>query len=47
MSGDYEKPPPVLFSHPEQHPSDEAGDLVSFGGSDDMPLDDSMSFVAS
>ncbi|ROL46723.1 hypothetical protein DPX16_12616 [Anabarilius grahami] len=38
---------PVLFSRPELRPSAEASDLVSFGGSEDEPLDDSMSLVAS
>ncbi|ROI15658.1 hypothetical protein DPX16_20196 [Anabarilius grahami] len=41
------KPSPVLFSHPDLRPSAEASDLVSFGGSKDEPLNDSMSLVAS
>lgn len=41
------EPSPVLFSRPEQRPSAEASDLVSFGGSEDEPLDDSMSLAAS
>ncbi|MGL4480728.1 MAG: hypothetical protein ACRCVK_21215, partial [Aeromonas veronii] len=38
---------PVLFSRPEQRPSADASDLISFGGLDDEPLDDSMSVAAS
>lgn len=38
---------PVSFSCPDQCPSAIANDLVSFGGSDDEPLDDSMSLAAS
>ncbi|KAK2914044.1 hypothetical protein Q8A67_002443 [Cirrhinus molitorella] len=38
---------PVLFSRPDQRPSAHASDLVSFGGSDDEALDDSMSLAAS
>ncbi|KAK2892697.1 hypothetical protein Q8A67_012685 [Cirrhinus molitorella] len=38
---------PVLFSRPDQRPSAHACDLVSFGGSDDEALDDSMSLAAS
>lgn len=41
------EPSPVLFSRPEQRPSAEASDLVSFGGLEDEPLDDSMSLAAS
>ncbi len=38
---------PVLFTHPNQHPSAAARDLVSFGGSDDGEMDDSLSLAAS
>ncbi|ROK16088.1 hypothetical protein DPX16_22706 [Anabarilius grahami] len=38
---------PVRFSHPDQRPSAIVSDLVSFGGSDEKPLDDSISIVAS
>ncbi len=38
---------PVLFTRPDQHPSASASDLVSFGGSDDSQLDDSLSLAAS
>ncbi|MGL4478702.1 MAG: hypothetical protein ACRCVK_10810, partial [Aeromonas veronii] len=37
----------MLFSHPEQRPSAEASDLVSFDGSDEEPLDDSMPVATS
>ncbi|XP_067222123.1 scavenger receptor cysteine-rich type 1 protein M130-like [Chanodichthys erythropterus] len=37
---------PVMFSRPEQRPSADVSDLVSFGGSDEEP-DDSMSLAAS
>lgn len=38
---------PILFSCPHQRPSAIVSDLVSFRGSEDDPLDDSMSLVAS
>ncbi|ROJ42279.1 hypothetical protein DPX16_1720 [Anabarilius grahami] len=38
---------PVLFSRPEQRPSADASDFVSFGGSDDELPDDSVSLAAS
>ncbi len=38
---------PVLFTRPDQHPSAAASDLVSFGGSDNGELDDSLSLAAS
>ncbi|KAK2881492.1 hypothetical protein Q8A67_018760 [Cirrhinus molitorella] len=38
---------PVLFSCPDQRPSADASDLVSFGGSEDKALDDSMPLAAS
>lgn len=38
---------PVCFSHPDQHPSGITSHLVSFKGSDDEPLNDSMSVAAS
>ncbi len=38
---------PILFTHPDQHPSAAASDLVSFGGSDDGEMDNSLSLVAS
>ncbi len=38
---------PVLFTCPDQHPSAAASDLVSFSGSDDGELDDSLSLAAS
>ncbi|ROL50723.1 hypothetical protein DPX16_14967 [Anabarilius grahami] len=38
---------PVCFSRPDQRPSAIASDLVSFRGSDDELLDDSMSLAAS
>ncbi len=38
---------PVLFTRPDQHPSAAANDLVSFGGSDDGEMDDSLSLAAS
>ncbi|KAK9967878.1 hypothetical protein ABG768_002242, partial [Culter alburnus] len=41
------EPSPVLFARPEQRPSAEASDLVSFGGSEDEQPDDSMSLAAS
>ncbi|ROL53458.1 hypothetical protein DPX16_3434 [Anabarilius grahami] len=41
------KQSPILFSRPELHPSPEASDRVSFGGSEEEPLDDSMSLAAS
>ncbi len=37
----------ILFSRPDQHPSMAVSDLVSFGGSDDGELDDSLSLAAS
>ncbi len=37
----------VLFTHPDQHPSVATSDLVSFGGSNDGELDDSLSLAAS
>ncbi|ROL42299.1 hypothetical protein DPX16_8178 [Anabarilius grahami] len=37
----------VLFSRPEQRPSADASDFVSFGGSDDELPDDSVSLAAS
>ncbi len=38
---------PVLFTHPDQDPSAAASDLVSFGGSNDGEMDDSLSLAAS
>ncbi|ROL52182.1 hypothetical protein DPX16_6059 [Anabarilius grahami] len=38
---------PVLFSRPEQRPSSDASDFVSFGGLDDELPDDSVSLAAS
>lgn len=38
---------PVLFSRPHQRPSAIVSDLVLFGGSEEDPLDDSMSLAAS
>lgn len=38
---------PVRFAHTDQHPSAITSDLVLFGGSEDDPLDDSMSLAAS
>ncbi|ROL44855.1 hypothetical protein DPX16_22672 [Anabarilius grahami] len=38
---------PVHFYCPDQRPSAIASDLVSFGGCDEKPLDDSMSLAAS
>ncbi len=38
---------PVLFTHPDYHPSAAASDLVSFGGSYDGEMDDSLSLAAS
>ncbi len=38
---------PVFFSRAEQHPSMAASDMVSFGGSEDEILDDSVSLAAS
>ncbi|KAK2898641.1 hypothetical protein Q8A67_010059 [Cirrhinus molitorella] len=38
---------PVLFSHPDQHPTTAASNLVSFGGNEDNTMDDSMSLTAS
>ncbi|KAL0168644.1 hypothetical protein M9458_036866, partial [Cirrhinus mrigala] len=37
----------VLFSHPDQHPSAAASDLVSFCGNECNAMDDSMSLAAS
>ncbi|ROL48579.1 hypothetical protein DPX16_12195, partial [Anabarilius grahami] len=37
---------PIHFSRPGQRPSAIASDLVSFGGSDEEPLDDSMFLAA-
>ncbi len=38
---------PILFTHPDQHPSVAVSNLISFGGSDDSELDDSLSLAAS
>ncbi len=38
---------PVLFTRPDQHLSAAASDLVSFGGSNDSEMDDSLSLAAS
>ncbi|KAF4114474.1 hypothetical protein G5714_004697 [Onychostoma macrolepis] len=38
---------PIFFSRPDQRPSAAASDLVSFGGSEDEVLDDSVSLAAS
>ncbi len=38
---------PILFTQPDQRPSTSVSDLVSFGGSDDELLVDSMSLAAS
>ncbi len=38
---------PVLFTHPDQHPSVAASDLVSLSGSNDSEMDDSLSLAAS
>ncbi len=38
---------PVLLTHMNQHPYAAASDLVSFGGSDDGEMNDSLSLAAS
>ncbi len=38
---------PVFFSRADQRPSAAASDMVSFGGSEDEILDDSVSLAAS
>ncbi len=43
----YREISPVLFTCPDQHPSAAVSDLVSFVGSDDGELDNSLSLAAS
>ncbi len=38
---------PIHFTRPDQHPSAAASDLVSFGGSDDGEMDDSLALASS
>lgn len=43
----HREPSPVLFARLDQRPSASASDMVSFGGSKEDPVDNSMSLVAS